>query len=452
MRLYRLLLRLYPAAFRYEYGEELCRIFARRRLDAAGPLPVLALWIAAVVDIAANATRVHLDILRQDLRYTARTLLRTPGFTLTAIVVTALGVGATTAAFTLADHVLLRPLPFPDSDRLVKILEGSIRRPANLRGIRGTNNVAPANLLSWREMASSFAAMGAYGFVSSNLVGSGEPERLDGVSITYDALDMIGARPALGRPLTMADDQPGAPCSVLISDGFWRRRFGGDPSIAGRAVMLDDESCVVAGVMPRGFAFPARSTVFWRPIRLPSEIRDRRNHFLWVIARLKPGVSRQQAEADLAAVSATLARMYPEDNGEVRAVMMGLREELGDQPRMLLFALVGASACVLLIACTNLASLLIARATARGRELAVRTAMGAGRERLVRQLLTESVLLALCGGGLGLVIATAAVPMTANLVPTALPIAEVPAVDLRMLIIAALGTLGTGIGFGVLPA
>jgi putative ABC transport system permease protein len=452
MRLYRLLLRLYPASFRDEYGEELCRIFARRRRDAAGPLAVLSLWIGTVADTASSAAQVHLDVLRQDLRYTTRTLLRTPGFTLTAIVVTALGVGATTAAFTLADHVLFRPLPFPDPDRLVKILEGSVSRPANLRGIRGTNNVAPANLLSWREMSSSFAAMGAYGFVTSNLVGSGEPERLDGVSITYEALDITGVRPALGSPITMADDQPGAPCSVLISDGFWRRRFGGSASIVGRALTLDDESCVVAGVMPKGFVFPTRTTVFWRPMRLPREIQDRRNHWLWVIARLKPGVSRQQADADLTAVSATLGQKYPEDNGEVRAVMMGLREELGEQPRMLLFALLGASACVLLIACTNLASLLIARATARGRELAVRTAMGAGRERLVRQLLTESVLLALCGGGLGLVVATAAVPMAVKLVPTALPIAEVPAMDLRMLMIAAFVTLGTGIGFGVWPA
>jgi predicted permease len=399
-----------------------------------------------------DTLRTHLDDFRRDLRYTMRTLVRAPGFTLTAILVTALGVGATTAAFTLADHVLLRPLPFPDPDRLVKILEGSVKRPANLRGIRGTNNVAPANFLSWREMSSSFEVMGAYGFVTSNLVGIGAPERLDGVSLTYGALEITGVRPALGQGLTQADDQQGAPCAVLISDGFWRRKFGGDASIVGRTLRLDDESCVVSGVMPRGFAFPTRNTVFWRPIRLPSEPGDRRNNYLWAIARLKPGVTREQAEADMAAVSATLGRMYPADNAEIRAVMMGLREELGEQPRMLLFALVGASACVLLIACTNLASLLIARATARGRELAVRTALGAGRGRLVRQLLTESLLLAMCGGALGLLVATAAVPLAVRLVPTALPITEIPAVDLRMLLIAGLVTLGTGVGFGVLPA
>lgn len=452
MRLYRLLLRLYPAPFRNEYGEELCTIFSRHRREAAGPFAVLALWVGAVVDITTNAARVHLDILRQDLRHSMRSFLRTPGFTLTAIIVTAIGVGATTAAFTVADHVLVRPLPFRDPDALVKILEGGANRPATLRGIRGTNNVSPANFLSWRELSSSFEAMGAYGFVTSNLVGTGEPERLDGVSITYDALEMTGVRPAMGRPLAKADDQPGAPCSVLISDGFWRRKFGGEASIVGRSLNLDAESCVVAGVMPQGFAFPTRNTVFWRPIRLPPDPGDRQNHFLWVIARLKPGVSRPQARADLAAVSATLARLYPQDNAEVGTAMMDLREEVGDQPRMLLFGLIGASACLLLIACTNLASLLIARTTSRGRELAVRTAMGASRERLLRQLLTESVLLALCGGAFGLVIATLAVPLAVKLVPTALPIVEVPAIDLRMLMIAALGTLGTGIAIGVLPA
>jgi predicted permease len=392
------------------------------------------------------------ETLRQDLRYAVRTLRRTPGFTLTAILVTALGVGATTAAFTLADYVLLRPLPFPDSERLVKILEGSIKRPSNLRGIRGTNNVSPANFLSWREMSTSFQAMGAYGFVTSNLVGSGEPERLDGVVITHDGFEITGARPAIGRPMTKADDEPGAPCTLFLSDGFWRRKFGGDPSIVGKPLLFDTEPCVVSGVMPPEFAFPQRSVVFWRPMRLAPDPGDRRNNFLWVIARLKSGMTRTQAEADMAGVSAELARQYPQDNGDIGAAMMTLHEEVADQPRMLLFALVGASACLLLIACTNLASLLVARATARGRELAVRAAMGADRKRLVRQLLTESLVLAGAGGALGLVVATAAIPTAVKLVPTALPIPDVPSVDWRMLLIAAAGTLGTAVGFGVLPA
>ncbi len=392
------------------------------------------------------------ESVRQDLKYAVRALRRTPGFTLTAILVTALGVGATTAAFTLADYVLFRPLPFPDSDRVVKMLEGSINRPSTLRGMRGTNNVSPANFEDWREMSTSFQAMGAYGFVTSNLVGSGEPERLDGVVITHDAFEIAGARPAIGRPMTKADDAPGAPCTLFLSDGYWQRKFGGDTSIVGKPLQFDNESCVVSGVMPPEFAFPQRSVVFWRPMRLDVVPGDRRNNFLWVIAKLKPGVTRAQAEADMAGVSAELARQYPQDNGDIGAAMMTLHEEVPDQPRMLLFALLAASACLLLIACTNLASLLIARATARSRELAVRAAMGADRTRLVKQLLTESLVLAGAGGALGLVVATAAIPTAVKLVPTALPIPEVPAVDLRMLLIAAIGTLGTAIGFGVLPA
>ena len=400
-----------------------------------------------------DTVRLHVDILRQDLRHAIRALRRTPGFTLTAVFVTALGVGATTAAFTLADYVLVRPLPFPHPDRLVTIREGLVRRAAASKGIQATNDATPANFLAWQEMSTSFEVMGAYRSVSLNLLGSGEPERLDGVSISYDAMEMVGMRPALGRPLTMADDTYGAPCTVLISDALWRRRFGGEASILDSTVVLENESCVVRGVMPRGFEFPNRTTVFWRPIRFaPDAASTRSDRAHRVLARLKPGVSRQQAAADLATVSATLARMYPVENGEIVAVMMELRDDVGVESRMLLIALAAASACVLLIACTNLASLLVARASARGRELTVRMAVGAGRLRLIRQLLTESILLAIVGGGLGLAVAIAAVPMAVKLVPTALPIPEVPDVDLRMLFTAALVTLGTGIGFGVLPA
>jgi predicted permease len=453
MRSYKLLLRLYPRSFRNEYGDELCRIFARRRREASGPVSVAALWIGALADTLANAARVHFDILKQDVRHTIRTLRRTPGFTITAVLVTALGVGATTAAFTLTDHVLLRPLPFPEPDRLVKIWQGDLNRASNLRGLQRTNDVSPANYIAWKEMSSSFDVMGAYTFVSSNLVGSGEPERLEGIEASADLVKTIGVLPALGRGFTPAEDEYGAACTVLISDGFWRRKFGADASVLGRSMILDDAGCVIVGVLPRGFEFPNRTVTFWRPIRFrPNATEDRNDTYLRVLGRLKPGVEWAQAEADLRDVSSRLATMFPKDNAEIGAAMIRLRDEVSDQSRMLLFALVGASACLLLIACTNLASMLIARATVRARELAVRTAMGAGRERLVRQLLTESVVLALVGGGIGLLIAIAAVPLAVRLVPTGLPIAEVPGVDLRMLAVAALVTLGTGIGFGVVPA
>jgi putative ABC transport system permease protein len=452
MRLYRLLLRLYPSSFRHEYGAELCRIFARRRRDASGPPAVAAFWLATIADVVFNAGRVHFDILRQDLRTTGRALRRAPGFAAAAILVTALGVGATTAAFTLTDHVLIRPLPFPDADRLVKLWEGAPQRPLNSRSLLGTNDVSPASYFDWKEMARSFSIMGAYGFTAANIVGHGEPERLDGVAISADALEAIGIAPAIGRRLTAADDTPGAACAILISDGFFRRRFGANVGILGQPIRLGDESCEVAGVMPRGFEFPSRTIAFWRPARFQDGQReDRGDNYLRVVARLQPGVSIDQAQAELAVVAATLRQTHPKDEIPTAAVI-GLRDEVSGQSRTLLIAVVGAAACLLLIACTNLASLVIARATARGRELAVRTAMGAGRVRLVRQLLTESLVLASIGGGLGVLLAIGAIPTAARLVPTILPIADIPPVDVRMLLVAALVTAGTGLGFGVLPA
>jgi putative ABC transport system permease protein len=206
MRLYRLLLRLYPSFFREEYGDEMQRIFARRRRDANGLHGAIALWAGTVTDTVANATRVHLDVTRQDLRTTVRGLRRTPGFAAAAILITALGVGATTSAFTLADHVLLRPLPFPESDRLVKIWQASPQRPIGLRSLRGTDDVSPGTYLDWKETSRSFSSIGAYAVASANIVGHGEPERLDGVSTSVEALAAIGVPPAIGRALTPHDD------------------------------------------------------------------------------------------------------------------------------------------------------------------------------------------------------------------------------------------------------
>jgi predicted permease len=391
--------------------------------------------------------------LRQDLRQAARSLRRSPGFAATAVLVTALGVGATTAAFTLADYVLLRPLPFPASDRLVKIVQGSATRPPTLRGLAGTNDISPALYLAWKSVATSFGAMGAYGLVSANLTGSGEPERLEGAVVTADALETVGIVPAAGRTLTAEDDAAGAPCRVLISDGLWRRRFGGERATIGTHLRIDDEQCEVVGVMPRGFNFPARTTMFWRSIRFPQDAPEIfGNRSLRAIARLRPDTSVDQARAQLIGASAALSRTWPAEAANVVPVMLQLRDEITQQSRMLLWAMAGAAACLLLIACTNLASLMLARATARARELAVRTALGASPGRLVRQLSTESLVLVVAGGILGTVAAIAALPTAARLVPTALPVAEIPGVDVRMLLVALVATLGTVLGFGVLPA
>ncbi|MCU1234483.1 MAG: hypothetical protein JWP63_2450, partial [Candidatus Solibacter sp.] len=447
MRLYRALLHLYPASFRAEYGEDFCALFAQRRAHASNPFAVLALWLEAIADTVTTALPVHLDIFRADLAWAFRSLRRSPAFTATAILVAALGIGATTAAFTLTDHVLLRPLPFADPDGLVKIWED--HRAAGYP----RNEPSPANYRDWKRMATSFSAMGAYTNIALNLGGTGDPERLEGAAVTSDLFPLLGVQPALGRLFTAAEDRPESPATILLADALWRRRFAADTAILGRTVILDREPYTVVGVMPRNFIFPNRAVEFWKPVRFSEEsFSDRSNTYLKVVARLRRGVTLASAESEMRLIAAQLERAWPKENEKVGAALTTLRDEIPSRSRMLLLALLGAAACVLLIGCTNLANLLLARALSRRRELAVRAAIGAGRERLIRQLLTESLLIAFAGGAAGVLVALAALPLLARLVPSALPIAEVPVIDARVLAFAALLTSVTGIAFGVLPA
>ena len=442
MRLYRALLRLYPKGYRSEYGAELLRTHAEHSARIAGPFAAIGRVVAAFTDVVPNALAVHADILRQDLLFASRSLRRTPGFATTAILVVALGVGANTAVFSIADFVFVRPLPFRDPERLVKLWEGT---PDN-----GRNESSPANFRDWREQTHSFAGMAAYVLRSQNLVGSGEPRELQAAIATPDLFPLLGVAPFAGRTFTRHDLEAG-PCAVL-SEGLWKARFGGDPRVVGTTIRLGGVAHTVVGVMPVTFQFPYPSVEIWSSLDLrESDFADRGDTYLEVVARLKPGVAPARARQDLAAVSARLAKEYPETNKDQGILMIGLHG-IPQRSRLLVLALCGAALCILFLSCANLASLFLARGAYRAHELAVRSALGAGRERLVRQLVTESLALALLGGAIGVLGAVALLPLLSLLVPSTLPVASHATLDLRALAMALTLTLATGFAFGLVPA
>jgi putative ABC transport system permease protein len=442
MRLYRALLLLYPAGYRAEYGDELHATFVQQ-LRARGRVAPLVAPFAALADVVPNAFLVHLELLRQDLRDAGRSLARTPGFALTVILVVALGVGANTAAFSLADFVLLRPLPFAEPDRLVKLWQ-------SVPGY-GRNELSPANYRDWRAAARSFSEIAAYTNREANLTGAAEPERLEVARATPELFGLLGVTAAMGRTISSADSADGQ--VVILGHGLWQRRFGGDPGVLGTTVRLDGEPYTVIGVMPPGFRFPSRETDAWTPLLFtPDDYLDRNDTYIYGLARLGPGVSLRQASAEMATIAADLERQYPKENRDTRALVLGLRDDLSQSSRLLVLALCGAALCILLLACANLASLLLVRGTARARELAVRAALGAGPERLVRQLVTESLALAAVGGGLGVALAVYGTPLLGRLVPAALPVSDEPSANLQMLLAAVALTAFTGLGIGIGPA
>jgi predicted permease len=447
-RLYRALLHLYPASFRIEYGDEMAQAFAERSAGTRG-LGRLGVLLGAVLDVSANALAVHWDLLRQDLRFTLRSLNRSRGFAAAAVAVVAVGVGANTAAFSVADFVLFRPLPFPEPSALVRLCWG----PRTGGGWGCMNQLSPANYRDYKSMTSSFREMGAFAGNAVNLVGAGDPQRLVTTAVTTEVLPLLGVMPALGRMFESSGGQDAAASAVILSHGLWQAQFGGDPRVLGRSVNLNGAPYEVIGVMPAGFNFPTRDVQAWTHLVLrESDYENRNNNYLEAVARLNPGVTMEQARADLEVAAERLRRDYPETNEDAGFSFFAMRDTMSPRYRMMLLGLCGASLCILLLTCANLANLLLARAGARERELAVRAALGAGRERLVRQMVTESMTLALAGGVAGLALAAASLPLLSLLVPGTLPLAGHPTLDPRVLILAAGFAAVTGLGFGLVPA
>jgi predicted permease len=442
---YRGLLHLYPTSFRAEYGDEWLLVLADRHA-ACGVVGRLGLAIATLFDTIVNAARTHADILTQDVRYAARTLRRAPAFTLTAVLLSALGIGATTAAVGVADHVLLRPLPFAEPDRLVRFWQEDT-------GAGGSNVLSPGNYRDLVEASTSFEAVAAYTPRSANLVGTGAPVRLEGFLATGDLFDVLGVAPIVGRTFSGDDARATSSPVVVLAHRTWTALFQADPALVGQTLVLDGRAHTVIGVMPRDFLFPDRATEYWAPLTLnPGDYEDRSNTFLWTVARLKPGRTLAQADAELGAVAQELERRFPRENERLGVLTEGLRGTLTAANRTMVAAVVVAAACLLLIAGTNLAGLLVSRSLSRQREFAVRAAIGAGRERLVRQMLTESFLLALIGGACGVALAIVSTPLLARLVPTSLPIAETPSADIRFVALAVVLSVLTALVFGAWPA
>src|SRR5687768_3593033 len=429
---------------------EEARTLAMRRFGDVGAVKTDCVRIAQRRR-KAMARAELIDRLGQDVRFAVRTFMRTPVFTAAALLTLGLGIGANTAVFSVVNAVLLRPLPLSDADGLISVWTRYV--PESGMDFEFFS-VAVPEYREYKAATRVLSDVAAYGFERVNLADSGAPDRVVSIPATANLFDVLRVEPALGRTFRAGEDAAGAPCVGVISDGLWRARFAKRPSVLGETIRVDGRPCTVIGVMPPGFFFPVQDAQLWTPLALDADVelaQQRDSHWISAVGRLRDGATLDQAEAELAPMMTAWRQEYPHHKGHF-IVLQPFREDLVGDERPVLVVMLGGVALVLLIICANLANLLLARAEGRRREIAVRVAMGAGRSRLIRQMLTESLILSGAGGLAALVIAPLFLSILGQLDVRTLPAAIGPIdIDPTVMAYTLLLSVLTGVIFGLIP-